>query len=56
MLWTIKDIEVLNRATEKTDNGKYVAKNDISKNDRERLESLDELNMIEYGEHLILNL
>lgn len=56
MLWTTEDIDVLNRATEETGNGKYVAKKDISKNDRERLESLDELNMIEYGEHLILNL
>lgn len=56
MLWTIKDIDVLNRATEEAGNGKYLAKKDISKSDRECLESLDELNMIEYGEHLVLNL
>lgn len=56
MLWTMKDIDVLNRATEEVGNGKYAVKDDASKSDKEHLKALDELNMIEEGEHLIVNL
>ena len=56
MLWTKENIEVINRATEEDKNGKYITKDNISSSDREVLESLNELSMIEYGEDIILNL
>lgn len=56
MLWTIENANVIRRATDEMPNGKYVAKDDISDEDRACLESIDELSVIEYGEHLILNL
>lgn len=56
MLWTIETADVIMRATNEMPNGKYIAKDDISNEDRAYLESIDELSVIEDGEHLILNL
>lgn len=53
MLLTLEDMDFLSKTTEKDNDGVLVAKRNISKEEKNRLLDIDEMNFITYGEHLI---
>ena len=55
MLLTFDDFSFLSKTTTKDRENKTIAKANLSIEDRERLLSIDELNFITSGEHLITN-
>ena len=55
MLLTFDDFSFLSKTTTKDGENKTIAKANLSIEDRERLHSIDELNFITNGEHLISN-
>lgn len=55
MLLTLGDMDFLSKTTEEDNDGLFVAKADISEEEKERLLDIDEMNFITYGVHLIKN-
>ncbi len=55
MLLTFSDFDFLERTTVDDKDGKLLAKENLSKADKERLLALDELNYMTSEEHLISN-
>lgn len=56
MLLSMEDVDVLSKCTTKIGEDKYLAKDDISEKDKERLRSINELSEISYGEKMITNI
>ncbi len=55
MLLTFDDMKFLSKVTTRDEKGNLYAKPDITKKDKERLSEIDELNVMTYDEHLIVN-
>lgn len=55
MLLTLKDMQFLSTVLETDEDKRYIAKRDLTAEQRERLRDLDEVSVITYGKHLIKN-
>lgn len=53
MLLTLGDMDFLSKTTEEDNDGLFVAKADISEEEKQRLLDIDNMNFMTYGEHLI---
>jgi|GEM_PF-1880354 hypothetical protein len=53
MLLTLEDMDFLSKTTEEDNDGLFVAKADISEEEKQRLLDIDNMNFMTYGEHLI---
>lgn len=53
MLLTLEDMDFLSKKTEEDNDGLFVAKADISEEEKQRLLDIDNMNFMTYGEHLI---
>lgn len=55
MLLRMKDLSFLDRTTVTAEDGKWLAKKDISEEDKKRLLAMDEAKYLSSGAHLISN-
>lgn len=53
MLLTLEDMDFLSKTTEEDNDGLFVAKADISEEEKQKLLDIDNMNFMTYGEHLI---